>query len=287
MRPLTTTPPLCAACGGSLPGAPARPGAAAPAPEYLLCPRCATLNLWPLPAAETNAAFETPEVTAQMAAFDDRRLPWLLQRLQLIQRHMPAGAPLTLLDVGCGAGRLLGAAAREGWQVAGLELSPGFAAEARRHVPSATITQGDILQAAPTRLGTFQAIIALDVIEHVLDPSAMLARLSAMLPPGGLLLIQTPNAGSLRARLHGPGWNMRIPAYHFHLFSPAGLRLLLGRHGFTVVHAHTASGTGDESGLRRTLAAAKAALLRPGSLGNAIVMLARKSELPPAGPATN
>jgi SAM-dependent methyltransferase len=72
-----------------------------------------------------------------------------------------------------------------------------------------------------------------DVIEHLREPWNELAQLSALLRPGGQLLLSTPNAGSLRARLQGNRWENIVNPTHFYYFTQRSLRLALERAGIS------------------------------------------------------
>jgi len=239
-------------------------------PDYYGCAACGSLQLWPLPRQEMNLAFESDETATSMVETDLARRRYLLRRLELL----PQVESGRLLDVGCATGRVMALAAERGWNVAGIEMSEALAHKAWQANPGVSVLVGDILKLDLAELGKFEAIVALDVIEHVLDPAEFLRRLRFVLMPGGILLLQTPNARSLRSRVQGTHWNMRIPEYHFHLFSPMGLQRLLERNGFTVTSLSTASGTGTEGGIRAMVALIKENLLAVGLLGNALVVAA-------------
>lgn len=245
-------------------------------PSYWRCSECGTVQLLPLPAVEENLAFESEEAAAEMAAADDLRREYFLRRLRRLGR---AAAPDNrFLDIGCSTGRFLGLAHQAGWHVTGVEMSAPLAREARAHVPGARILTSDIMAenpAASDPLGKFHAIAALDVIEHVLHPAGLAQRLFELTEPGGRILLQTPNAASLRARLHGEQWNMLIPEYHFNLFTPPSIRLLLEDAGFADISITTVSGSGMEQGsAARGAAALKERLLALGLLGNALLVTA-------------
>jgi len=231
---------------------------------------CGSLQLWPLPGQEMNLAFESEEAAASMVETDLVRREYLLRRLNQLPRRDGG----RLLDVGCATGRVMTLAAERGWNVAGIEMSEALAQKARLANPGVSVLVGDILKLDLSELGKFEAVVALDVIEHVLDPGEFLRRLRDLLKPGGMLLLQTPNAQSLRSRVQGLHWNMRIPEYHFHLFSPMGLRRLLEINGFTLTSLSTASGSGTESGMRARVARLKEKVLAAGLLGNALVVAA-------------
>ena len=71
---------------------------------------------------------------------------------------------------------------------------------------------------------------------------------------------------------------MRIPEYHFHLFSPQGLRRLLERNGFVLKQVATASGTGTEAGIRAIAGRLKEGVLSIELLGNALVVSAEAKQ---------
>ncbi|MDE1895799.1 MAG: bifunctional 2-polyprenyl-6-hydroxyphenol methylase/3-demethylubiquinol 3-O-methyltransferase UbiG [Rhodospirillales bacterium] len=119
------------------------------------------------------------------------RVAWIAER---IRRHFTNAS--ALLDVGCGAGLLAEALAREGFSVTGLDAGAEVIAVARDHSEeeglNLTYRQGTAEELA-TEGVKFPVITALEIIEHVADPAAFLASLRALLAPGGLLFLSTLN----------------------------------------------------------------------------------------------
>jgi SAM-dependent methyltransferase len=101
-----------------------------------------------------------------------------------------------VVDLGCGSGRALVWNRDRGAETIGIDISPFFAAEARREVP---LLLGD-LRRLPFADNTFNKAWSLDVLEH-LSPEAlrgMLAEANRILVPGGALFVYThvrKNAG--------------------------------------------------------------------------------------------
>jgi 2-polyprenyl-6-hydroxyphenyl methylase/3-demethylubiquinone-9 3-methyltransferase len=99
-----------------------------------------------------------------------------------------------VLDVGCGAGLLCEPLARMGGAVTGVDAAPENTAVAAVHAKDAGLTidyrTGEI---AEQKLGQFDVVLSMEVIEHVADPAAFLVQLTARLKPSGLLLLSTPN----------------------------------------------------------------------------------------------
>ena len=77
----------------------------------------------------------------------------------------------------------------------------------------------------------FDGIVCLQVIEHLPQPRPVLEALHQLLDDGGWLLLTTPNAASLRARLTGQRWTEVRKPGHVVLFGERSLRALLARLG--------------------------------------------------------
>jgi SAM-dependent methyltransferase len=136
------------------------------------------------------------------------------------------------LDVGCGSGGALGVAQALGWQVAGVEMDEAAAKKARRF--SQRVHAGDLL-GAPFAPGEFDCVTAFHVLEHVPDPVAALRRMLEWLAPGGLLIVEVPNAGGLGAALFGRAWSgLELPRHLSH-FAPATLERAVAQAGGRVV----------------------------------------------------
>jgi len=136
------------------------------------------------------------------------------------------------LDVGCGSGGSLGVARALGWRVTGIEMDDAAATLARRFTSELHV--GDIMT-APFEPGRFDVVTAFHVVEHVPDPIAVAGRMLEWLAPGGLLIIEVPNAGGLGARLFGRAWaGLELPRHLSH-FTPATLETVIERAGGQVV----------------------------------------------------
>jgi len=160
---------------------------------------------------------------------------WTARRYaRLLQRFDPA--PGKLLDVGCSTGLFLQEAQSLGWAVWGLEPSQAASALARQRLPAADILSCAIEEAEfPPE--SFDAITLWDVLEHLDSPRQALLRLNGWLRPGGLLLVNLPDAASLPARLLGSHWVLLLRE-HLWYFTPQTYRLLLEKTGFEWVNGH-------------------------------------------------
>jgi O-antigen biosynthesis protein len=97
-----------------------------------------------------------------------------------------------VLDVGCGAGGVGRAIRDRAETLVGVEPDDDAAARARPVYDE--VVTGRIEDALPELRGSFDTILAYDVLEHVTDPADVLRRLHGIAAPGALLHVSVPNA---------------------------------------------------------------------------------------------
>jgi SAM-dependent methyltransferase len=149
--------------------------------------------------------------------------------VESIRRHVPRGR---LLEIGCAYGFFLDEAARAGFEVAGIELAADAAAHARGR--GLDVTTGVADAATLERLGAFDVIVLLDVIEHLPDPRDTLALCERHLKPGGIIALTTGDFGSVLARMTGASWRLMTPPQHLWFFSADSMRRLASSLGLKV-----------------------------------------------------
>lgn len=137
-----------------------------------------------------------------------------------------------LLDVGCASGTFLRQMAAVGWQPAGIEPDPDAADKAR--ALGAEVFTGDP-RGAPFADASFDMVTAFHSVEHMPDPLGTLTRMIRWLAPGGIAVVEVPNAASLGASVFGPYWSgFDLPRHLVH-FTPHTMRAMLERAGGVVV----------------------------------------------------
>ena len=141
-----------------------------------------------------------------------------------------------LLDLGCAMGFLLEVAERAGFEGWGLDLNPEAVRVSRQGFGD-RVAQGELDASAFPGID-FDVVTLIDVLEHVPDPAALLARVHQRLLPGGVLAAVLPNAASFTRRIFGRRWPHYAPE-HLFFFTPAALRRQLVAAGFHVREIRT------------------------------------------------
>jgi SAM-dependent methyltransferase len=213
--------------------------------NFVACAECSTLYLEPRPASDdfdviypqtyytrggTRAAAPSA-VAAAWRTVERRRTRDILRLVEPGRRRV--------LDVGCGDGRLLATLRRtpaaRGWHLVGIE--PALSDEARSAAVDLDLELHEgLYEAARFGRDAFDLVVAQQVIEHVVDPGAALAKMRDELRPGGHAILDTPNADGLdRALFRRSLWGGYHFPRHMTLFTPVTLAELAGRVGLDVV----------------------------------------------------
>ncbi len=130
-------------------------------------------------------------------AVDHKRLQFILKQLQ---RHVsPQGK---VLDVGCGNGIMSKAIGQDGYQVLGVDVSEkaikkAKSGESQSNVDFRVVRAEELVADG----STYDAVICSEVLEHLPNPSPLLATLHALLSDRGVLVVTVPNGRGPRELL--------------------------------------------------------------------------------------
>jgi 2-polyprenyl-3-methyl-5-hydroxy-6-metoxy-1,4-benzoquinol methylase len=136
-----------------------------------------------------------------------------------------------LLDLGCYCGLLLDLARTRGWDANGVEPEEAGRRYAVEHL-GLNVFGGTLGQAAFPP-DTFDVVVSLQVLEHLLDPRETLYQITRVLKPGGLLVVEVPSIDNLGFRLLGR-WHRHFARHHLFFFSRQTLTRLLTEAGYQV-----------------------------------------------------
>jgi SAM-dependent methyltransferase len=122
-----------------------------------------------------------------------RRHPWWQARADLtldLLGRLGVSPPNRVLDAGCGWGTTLRALEARGYRAVGADVSRRALRELDG--PARDLAEVDLTRPLPGGLDPFDAVLALDVIEHLDDDRGALARLGELARPGGVVVVSVP-----------------------------------------------------------------------------------------------
>jgi SAM-dependent methyltransferase len=178
---------------------------------------------------------ETPDLRVRQCGLVHEFIDYYGQIREDVLPYVPADAE-EVLEIGCGRG-LTGELLQQrlGCRVTGVDLNPLVAKEAGRRLHR--VVCGDIEELDLD--GPFDAVVATELFEHLVDPVEFLKRVRSLLRPGGRAVISTPNVGhysTVRDLLHGR-WDylpIGLLCYtHLRFFTRSTLTDLVEAAGFS------------------------------------------------------
>jgi 2-polyprenyl-3-methyl-5-hydroxy-6-metoxy-1,4-benzoquinol methylase len=224
---VSATCPSCGAGGarnlGVLPEAGTFAGrpCAAPLPGGALyeCRTCALTYRFPvLSQAQYDVLYDndSPDAWSESAS----RVDWTLVE-DYLARHAAPGA--SVLDYGCYGGGLLERLGAR-YRLAGVEVNAKARETARTRTGAEVAASLEALEGRQ-----FDVVVAVDVIEHFVDPARLLASLLGVTRKGGVLIISTGDADAPLWKLAGSRWWYCSYAEHVAFVSERWSRRWLAR----------------------------------------------------------
>jgi SAM-dependent methyltransferase len=195
------------------------------------CQSCGFQFVWPMPSEKKVAEFYQRHDYYQSdglfgySDYESKREFYLgLFRgyLETLKRH---GGHGRLLDLGCGNGDFLCLAREAGWEGYGVEISDVVRAEAERRSGAQVFAS---LDGISDRREFFDVITMWEFIEHLRDPHHSMRAVLALLRPGGLVALTTPNTRNLTALRCPERWLEFKPPEHLQFFDFQSVRRFFG-----------------------------------------------------------
>ena len=183
----------------------------------------------------------------QKAGFGDGSLIALNEEYQLkpsedsshgrISTLLAARPPSKVLDLGCSGGRLAERLRGMGHHVTGVDVHE----IAGVHQRTDAFFKADLNQGIPYEVGSgFDIVLGADVLEHLVDPGALIAQARDILSPDGVALFCVPNIAHwyprTRSTLGAFDYDQRgiLDSTHLRFFTRRSIRKLVERNGFTI-----------------------------------------------------
>lgn len=205
------------------------------------CAACGFRHVWPLPSeAEIREHYRKTHYADgerdRIGYYERDRDWWMISYGDVIAEIERATAGRRLLDVGCGAGLFLEAAARRGFTCLGVEPSAVAAAHCRSK--GLDILEAEFEGVATVPAGSADVLHMRNVLEHLRDPRGLVEAAAEVLAPGGLLVAAVPNDYSPVQRAARAGgirpWWIAVP-HHLNYFDFDSLADLIEGTGFEIV----------------------------------------------------
>jgi 2-polyprenyl-3-methyl-5-hydroxy-6-metoxy-1,4-benzoquinol methylase len=147
------------------------------------------ISTWSRGAADENM----PEQFLVATLDRVRRHPWWQARAKLVLAALLKNnifPPATLAEVGCGWGTNLDVLENEKYAITGFDISRRILEVIDR--PGRNLVEMDLNQELPPDHPHFDALLALDVIEHLDDDRGAVCRMAELLCPNGLAIVSVP-----------------------------------------------------------------------------------------------
>lgn len=165
-----------------------------------------------------------------------------LRSYRAIADRLGTGAP-RILDVGGGTGEISATFVRTGGAASAFVVDPDPASIDAARSRGLDGFAGTIEEFETSE--RFDLVLMLNLIEHVADPVAVLAKGASLLVPDGLMWLQTPNFRALDARIFRQrNWAGYHCPRHWTIFSEPGLRRAIGRANLEVAKFRRTQGGG-------------------------------------------
>jgi len=207
---------------------------------YYLCNSCRSLFLDPASVHEDVSLYGKDYFEKDLkkdmrgyAGYAAQSLPlrmYFRRLLKYVKAYIPPDSP-SLLDVGCAYGFFLDEAKKLGMSVHGVDISE----DAINWVKERLRIEGTVGSISEAPIGPFDVITAIEVIEHINNPSSFLNSIRERLREDGIVVIHTAAVDSQTARLFGRSWWYLNPPDHCIIYSRDSLRSIVSRHGFEIL----------------------------------------------------
>lgn len=214
-------------------------------PNHWRCPKCGLECLSPQPDDQTLAGIYNElyfsHYKTEMSPEAVRAMKRATYGNQF--RRLPPpdsfGENRRLLDCGAATGYLAELASETGWDAYAVEISEFGAQACTRLLGKEKVYRGEVQDAsfAANPDGQFEVITMFDFIEHVREPRDVLRSVRQRLSRGGILMMTTPQAGSLSWRVMGRHW-FHYVREHLWFFTPESITAVLRDSEFDAVEVH-------------------------------------------------
>jgi len=152
--------------------------------------------------------------------------------LNAVKRFIPTNNNIRTLDIGCAAGYCLDVMKINGWQAEGIELDEAMCVSLNNRgfkVSSSGLNNFK-------NQDKYNVITLFDVLEHLPDVDGVFQRIYNLTADEGIVVVVTPNHGSIQRKLMGKKWFQYKPVEHIQYFTLDSMTAFAERNQFKIIY---------------------------------------------------
>ena len=153
-----------------------------------------------------------------------------------IEEALKINGEVSILDYGCGDGYWSKQFSNiRGCEITGTDYNPLRLERARKIATNPIFIEADLTK-ENVNLGKYDIVFCSQVIEHIGDDLNFLINLKNHIKPGGILILGTPNEGSLGHRIRN--YFMNIQTDHTHFYTERKIKRKIKLAGFMIINTY-------------------------------------------------
>lgn len=184
--------------------------------------------------------------------------------------------PGKIFDVGCGLGYLLSSIPNT-WEKYGSDSSDFAISFMKKNNPEIIIEELNLEKPPVKFLKKFDVVICYHVIEHIEYPDIFFKHLSMMVKNGGILIVGTPNIGSIAAKIFKSNFRL-FGVGHLSLFNSKNLTDLFVKNDFKIIKTEYPFFNTEYFTLKNIFRMMDIRKISPPFYGNIMTFYAKKNE---------
>ena len=206
--------------------------------NYWRCKKCEFVFQRPIPKPKDDTAMWTEgiDLDGNKRDLTEERNFKLKNWYGDILKNVVTLAPGRVIDIGCGLGYLL-SALPDSWEKYGFDISQFARSFVKTNFPDVQLVddlQLDKLPPSSYHCNVYDVVICYHVIEHIEYPDIFFKHLSQLLKPDGVLIIGTPNIGSIAAKIFKGNFRLLGDGSHLSLFNDKNLEMLMKKYDLKI-----------------------------------------------------
>ncbi len=200
--------------------------------DILKCPVCDLRFLSPLPSEQVLHDFYNSEANVNYyGSVAERKLKTGVGKIKPLMKLCQGR---DFIDIGCSTGANVEAARRLGFKASGIDLCVDSIKYAKTQFPENQYSVSTIAD-IEAQQKSFDLLFCTEIIEHIPDPNSFMRSLIAIMKPGAILYLTTPDAGHFRVPRDFSKWKHVHAPDHLSYYCRKSLQTLLAEHKLEIL----------------------------------------------------